>query len=65
MALKQSDPAQPDGLKLLTVQQVTKVCGCHPETVYRWIRSGRLTVVNPTREFVIRKEELDKCLTQR
>lgn len=50
---------------LLSVQRVAELCDCHPGTVYRWIDEGRFGVVNPKREFVIRKEDFEAWLAQR
>ena len=49
----------PDAMGL---EDAAKLLGRHPETLRRWIRSGRMHVVNPTREWVVTREEVEKCL---
>lgn len=51
--------------ELLSVQRVAELCNCHPGTVYRWIEQGRFGVVNPKREYVIRKEEFEQWLAKK
>lgn len=53
-------PRLPEAMGL---EAAAKVIGRHPETLRRWIRSGRMSVVNPTREWVVTREEVQKCLT--
>lgn len=30
-----------------TVEQVAELFGCHPETIRRWIRSGKIRALRP------------------
>ncbi|MGH8903973.1 MAG: helix-turn-helix domain-containing protein [Egibacteraceae bacterium] len=44
---------------MLTVPEAAKRCGRHPETVRRWIRSGRLRAKKIGTQHVIEEADLD------
>jgi excisionase family DNA binding protein len=50
---------------LLTVEEVARYLGCHPRTVYRYIRAGQLTAIKLGREYRIKRADLDRFLEER
>jgi excisionase family DNA binding protein len=55
-------PADKD---LLTVEEVAHYLGCHPRTVYRYIRAGNLIAIKLGREYRIERADLDRFLEER
>lgn len=50
--------------KLLTVEEVAKILRTTPNTVYRWLRSGRLPGTKIGKEWRIRSETIDKKFSE-
>lgn len=52
-------------MKLLSPRQVADALGVHPETVRRWIRSGKVPAIKATaRTIRVRSEVLESLMTQ-
>jgi len=52
-------------MKLLSPRQVADALGVHPETVRRWIRSGKVPAIKATaRTIRVRSEVLESLMAQ-
>ena len=52
-------------VKLLTVQEIASALGTHPETVRRWIRSGKLPAMKATKRTIrVRSDVIEELLRQ-
>lgn len=50
--------------ELLTVEEVANILRTTPNTIYRWLRAGKLTGVKIGKEWRIKKEALDSKISQ-
>lgn len=50
-------------VKLLSTKQIATALGVHPETVRRWIRSGRLPAMKATSQVIrVRSDVVEQML---
>jgi excisionase family DNA binding protein len=47
----------------MRVPEVARRAGCHPETVRRWIRSGKLRARKVGTQHMIEEDDLEQLLT--
>ena len=40
------------------IPELAEMFGCHPETVRRYIREGKLKAVKPSRDFYVTEQQL-------
>lgn len=45
-----------------SVEKVAEILDLTPETIRRWIRSGKLKATKPGQSYKIRREDLEKLL---
>jgi len=52
-------------VKLLTIKQIAAALGTHPETVRRWIRTGKLPAMKATKRTIrVRSDVIEAILRQ-
>jgi excisionase family DNA binding protein len=50
-------------VKLLSIKEIAQTLGTHPETVRRWIRSGRLPAMKATKRTIrVRSDVIEQLL---
>ena len=48
--------------KLYTVQEAAEILRMHTQTIYAWLRSGKLKSVRPGRKWLIPAEEIESFI---
>lgn len=48
--------------KLYTVQEAAELLRLHPQSVYTWLRTGKLKSVRPGRKWLIPAEEIENFI---
>lgn len=52
-------------VKLLTIAQISQALGTHPETVRRWIRTGKLPALKASKRTIrVRSDVIESLLKQ-
>ena len=49
----------------LTVEDISEMLGVAPDSVRQWIRDKRLKATRPGRQWLVKREDLEKFLKER